>query len=74
MWVDEWFCTGNAISASPWMCLFNLNCKCTCLIILAVTAVGKYCVISDYSEADVLRMEKSFLVIRLWKFSFVTSV
>lgn len=31
-------------------------------------------VISNFSEADVLRIQKSFLVVRLWKLSSVTSV
>lgn len=57
--------------ASPCMCLFN--CYCTYLIIPAVVTVGKYCVMSNFSEAAVLRVE-SFFVIRLWKCSFITSV
>lgn len=28
-------------------------------------AVRKYCIISNFGEADLLRMERSFLVIRL---------
>lgn len=36
-------------------------------------AVGKYHIISNFIEADVLRMERSFLVRRLRKYSFVTS-
>lgn len=59
--------------ASPCMCLFNFNCYCTYLFIPAVVNVGKYCVMSNFSEAAVLRVERCF-VIRLWKCSFITSV
>lgn len=41
VWVDEWFCIGNANRASPCMCCFNLEFLCTSLIILEVIAVGK---------------------------------
>lgn len=55
------------------VCLLNFNCCCTYLIIPAVVTVGKYCVMSNFSEAAVLRVERSF-VIRLWKCCFITSV